>query len=173
MKSLEDFERVYRRFNVALGFLAGVIVIVAGLIIAYDVVMRYIFARPTTWAGELACFLMVYVVFMGLALALLDGSHVSVELFIDMTHGRARWVLLLLGEIIVVAFGAVLTWQMTLVTYDSIRYQWISSSMLAMPLKYVYVVGPLGCLLFTIASVLLLGKRLKHRFIRKQSLPDT
>lgn len=163
MKDSEDFFRVLRRVNIYLSVLAGIIVIVASIITTYDVVMRYGYAAPTTWAGELACFMMVYVVFLGLGFALQNGSHVSVDLFLEWASEGTQWVLRLLGGIIVLGFGVILTWQTSATVYDSFRYNWTSPSMMAMPLKYVYLIGPLGGGLFTLTSIFTLLKMIGER----------
>lgn len=163
MKSAERFYRILWRINKYLCVLAGIIVIVASIIIGYDVVLRYGFAAPTTWAGELACFMMVYVVFLGLGFALQNGAHVSVDLFLEWANERTQWILRLLGGIIVVVFGVILTWQTSVVAYDSFRYNWVSSSMMAMPLKYIYFAGPLGSSLFTLTGVFILIGRIAKR----------
>lgn len=163
MKTWESLYRILQRINLTLGVIAGIIVVVASIITSYDVLMRYGFDAPTTWAGELACYLMVYVVFLGLALALQNGAHVSVEMFLELANERTQWVLRLLGGTIVAVFGGILTWQTAVVAFDSFRYNWISSSMMAMPLKYVYLVGPVGSFLFTFTSILLLVKIFVNR----------
>ena len=163
MKDGDGFFQILRQVNTYLCVLAGIVVIVASIITTYDVVMRYGYAAPTTWAGELASFMMVYVVFLGLGFALQNGAHVSVDLFLEWASENTQWVLRLLGGIIVLVFGVVLTWQTSALAYDSYRYNWTSSSMMAMPLKYIYIAGPLGSALFTLTGIFTLIRRIAER----------
>ena len=163
MKGEEKIYRILRHINTYLCAFAGILIIIASIITSYDVVMRYGYAAPTTWAGELASFMMVYVVFLGLGFAMQNGAHVSVDLFLEWAGEGAQWLLGLLGGIIVLVFGVVLTWQTTALAYDSYKYSWVSSSMLAMPLKYIYFAGPLGSALFTLTSVFTLIRRIAER----------
>ncbi len=163
VKDWEVIDRALRRVNFTFAALGGLALVICGTIVVFDVVMRYVFNDPTLWVQDAARFLLVYLVFFGLALTLQDRAHVSVDLFLEMQDEPRKWALRLVGGTLVVVFGIFLTWQTMAVTLDSIRLNWVSPSYLALPMKYVYVAGPLGSLLFTITAVLLVLRHATSR----------
>lgn len=48
-------------------------------IVTVNVVFRYLLKMPLFWVTELACYILVYLIFFGAALALYRGEHVSVN----------------------------------------------------------------------------------------------
>lgn len=62
------------------GYLSAPIALLYMLIIVYEVVMRYLFTRPTNWAHELSTFLFGAQFMLGGAYCLWRGSMVNVEI---------------------------------------------------------------------------------------------
>lgn len=147
--------RALGRLNFGAGVLGAVLTVAMTVIVLYDVFRRYVLNDPTIWAFDIASFLLVYIIFLGLGLALQDGSHVSVDLFLELTRGRTRRALRLLGLILTVLYGAILTWVISRYTIQAIEEDWKAISLVPIQLKYVYVVGPLGALLFTLTAIVL------------------
>lgn len=141
------------KINVALGTVGAVLTVVMTVIVLYDVFRRYVLNDPTIWAFDIASFLLVYIIFLGLALALQDGSHVSVDIFLLLFRGRVRRTLRLVGLVLTVFYGGVLTWVVARYTLQAIQLDWKAISLVPIPLKYVYAVGPLGALLFVVTAV--------------------
>lgn len=151
------------RTNRALAVLAAALTVVMTAAVLYDVFRRYVLNDPTIWAFDVASFLLVYIVFLGLPLALQDGSHVAVDIFLLLFRGRARRGLELIGLGLTVVYGAVLTWVVTQYTAQAIQLDWKAISLVPIPLKYVYAVGPVGAGLFTLTAVALLVELLRRR----------
>lgn len=143
------------RINVALGVLGAALTVVMNAIVLYDVFRRYVLNDPTIWAFDIASFLLVYIIFLGLGLALQDGSHVAVDLFLQMVRGRVRRGFRLVGLGLTVIYGGVLTWVLTRYTIQAIELDWKAISLVPVPLKYVYMVGPPSALLFTVTAIAL------------------
>lgn len=147
--------RALGRLNFGAGVLGAVLTVAMTVIVLYDVFRRYVLNDPTIWAFDIASFLLVYIIFLGLGQALQDGSHVSVDLFLELTRGRTRRALRLLGLILTVLYGGILTWVISRYTIQAIAEDWKAISLVPIQLKYVYVVGPVGSLLFTLTAIAL------------------
>lgn len=152
-----------RRTNRALAVVGAGLTVVMTAIVLYDVFRRYVLNDPTIWAFDFAGFLLVYIVFLGLPLALQDGSHVAVDIFLLLFRGRVRRSLELIGFALTIVYGAVLTWVVTQYTVQAIRLDWKAISLVPVPLKYVYAVGPVGAGLFTLTAVVLAVEFLRRR----------
>lgn len=157
---VERADAALRWVNVSGAALSGLLILLMIAIVVYDVVLRYAFNAPTIWAFDVSRFLLAYVAFLGLSLALQDGTHVSVDLFLEFAGARVAWWLQLVAHVLVVAFGIVFTWQLTNHTLEAFTLNWLSPTMLAVPLKYVYAIGPIGAALFTLTALQLLLRHL-------------
>ena len=149
--------------NHGLAVLGAALTVVMTAAVLYDVFRRYALNDPTIWAFDVAGFLLVYIVFLGLPLALQDGGHVAVDIFLLLFRGRLRRALELIGLALTVLYGAVLTWVVTQYTAQAIQLDWKAISLVPIPLKYVYAVGPVGAGLFTLTAVALTVELLRRR----------
>lgn len=62
------------------------------LVITAQVVWRYAFGNPLVWTEEAARYLFVWMIFLGAALAVRDGTHIRVPLLVDRLPAKARRV---------------------------------------------------------------------------------
>lgn len=58
------------------------------LITLFNVLSRYLFGNPLSWAEEVATYLFVWMVMFGAALAIKTKEHFMIEFFIDRFTGR-------------------------------------------------------------------------------------
>lgn len=73
--------RAVNQITLSASGIAGLALLVMTLIITMDVVLRYAFT-PTKWVHELSTYLMVVLVFMGLAYALKEDAHIKVDFLV-------------------------------------------------------------------------------------------
>lgn len=65
------------------------------VIVLLQVFARYVLDRPLTWSGEVATDLLVWVTFLGFAVAIRDRSNVAMSIFVDRLPDRAQpWLAL-------------------------------------------------------------------------------
>ena len=72
-------------------FAVGIILAMATLVL--EVIMRYFFNAPTTWAHETSMFLSAITFIFGGLLCVCRNSHIRVVLIYDLVKGRARQML--------------------------------------------------------------------------------
>ena len=84
-KFLDGLESVEKAF---LMVTAAIMVIV----IVYQVVLRYVFSASNAWSEELARYLFIYDVFIAAAIALRRGSHLQVDVFLNLLKPRAKCI---------------------------------------------------------------------------------
>ena len=60
------------------GWLAAAAFFALGLIVCYEVVMRYVFLAPTRWVEECARLLQVYAVFLAAAWLVAERAHIRI-----------------------------------------------------------------------------------------------
>lgn len=82
--------------------IAGLALLVMTLIITMDVVLRYAFT-PTKWVHEFSAYLMVVLVFLGLAYTLKENAHIKVDILVVRLPRRIQdWMKVIHSSIFLV-----------------------------------------------------------------------
>ena len=91
-KFLDVLEKIEK---VILAVTVGIMV----LIIAYQVIMRYIFAHANSWSEELARYLFIYDVMIGAAIAIRRNSHLQIDILINLMNPKVRTILTIIATL--------------------------------------------------------------------------
>ena len=123
-------------------------------VIAFEVIARYVFHRPTLWASDLAqMFLGAYII-LGGAFTLLHKGHVNMDILYIRLTPRKRAVVDLFTSILLFIFCGVFLWQGTKYGLASMS-AWETSSNVAWPAPIwpVKMLIPIGALLIFLQGV--------------------
>ena len=141
--------------TVASGLCAvGVICVVTMMVLTTaDVVARYVFNSPTMWADEMASYLLIAIVFLGLAQNLRTDGHIRIDVVTNYVPQGARRVLEVLAFAIAILFSIILIAG----TWTRFHNFWIrntlSDSPLMTPMWIAMVPVVIGAVVLGIASV--------------------
>ena len=132
----------------------GVACVVAMMVITTtDVIARYVFNRPTMWADEMASYLLIAIVFLGLAHNLRTDGHIRIDAVTNLLSPRARAVLEVLAYAVGIVFGCILF----LGTWTRFENFWTrgttSDSPLMTPLWIAMVPVVIGAFVFGLAMI--------------------
>lgn len=83
---------------------------VIGVIVAYEVAMRYLFAAPTRWVEETASVLQIWGVFLATAWLVATRGHIRITVLTARLPARARLWCARMGLLAVAAVAAVSAW---------------------------------------------------------------
>lgn len=123
------------------------------LLITLDVVLRYFFNRPIKGSYELVEFMMVLVVFLGLAYTQTKKNHISISLFTSNLSPSQTSVIGSATNLLCLVIFSLITWR-CIIQAESIRTSGTSSDVLLIPnfpFMWVVVFGSvLLCLIFLI-----------------------
>lgn len=132
--------------------LAGLAVLAMVVLITYDVAMRFFLGQPQLFVDEAASFLLVLVIFGGLAATFRTGGHVRVDLVTAHLPRRARAWLRVVGLAAGLVFLAIVMWTTAQSALTSYRYGRVSAVMLY-PLWPAMLLIPLGLGLLALAML--------------------
>lgn len=154
------------------GLLSGVCLLAMALIMSYEIASRYLFNEPTAWATEISAYLLVGVVFFGLAAAQQNNSHVQVEIWIDQLSKQARTTAELASQWIGLLFISVTAWQMASFNFREYVNDTRDWGLLSTPQWMPELPVSIGLFVF-VAAVLVDLYRLKppQQAIRRWSVP--
>ncbi|SFP31419.1 TRAP transporter small permease [Tranquillimonas alkanivorans] len=114
----------------------GIVALVA--VISLQIVSR-VFFTAVSWTEEVARFLLVWLTFLGAALALAEHRHIAVTVLTERLPERLRRGVVLLGLVATIAFFVALAW----IGLDYMVMQSFQrSASLRIPMIYVYGVIP-------------------------------
>ncbi len=109
----------------------------------FTVFSRYIFSFTFSWAEQITRIMFVWITFAGISWAGLLGHHMRVNL-LSKYLGKPGRYLLLIGDIITVAFGIYMGCKIFGVMATIYRREQMFSAMPWMPVWLMYLAGVLG-----------------------------
>lgn len=136
-----------KKINRLAATLSGCILLFITFAIFIDVFLRYFFNRPSIWITEVSTYLFLYIIFLGTAYALQQGSHIKVTFIVGFLGPRLTKIIDLLTAIFAMIFCLVLLWQTTVMTWTAFKEDWTSPTMLSAPYAYIYIIMVIGSLL--------------------------
>ena len=145
-KLLTKAGNVFDRIIRILFILACVLLTMGWLSVCYEVVMRYLFARPQMWVVDTVAYSLVYITFLSAAFVLKRDGHVKMDWVIDRLDPRNQALVNMITTIlsgimwlVICWFTAQLTWRLFL------EGEHIDTGL--QPLKApLVVIIPVGCL---------------------------
>jgi C4-dicarboxylate transporter DctQ subunit len=137
-----------------LAVLATAVLLLLPVPIVYDSLGRKI-GHPTTWAFDISLYLMVALVYFGVAHGLETGAHFRVHLIIDRLPPLARAAADYLDVALTFAFGVVLFTAGGLLALTSFTTHLRSTTLLETPLWIPQVLLPIGGIAIVLEAVAL------------------
>ncbi|MFC1979596.1 TRAP transporter small permease [Chloroflexota bacterium] len=104
----------FQRVSAVVGGIAAVLLVAMMVITGVDVVLRYFFNRPLIGGFEVNAFLMVLVVFFGLAYTLVKRGHVSINLLVSRFGHRTQAIINSITSLMAVGLFSLISWQTVL-----------------------------------------------------------
>lgn len=134
----------YRAMNRVVGVVSVFLLLAVTVVVFYSVLLRYVFLRPLAWSEEIARYMFIWLVFLGISLAERGNNHFRVEYFVDKLPLKARLAVEIFTNLLV--FGALIVLFFEGVNYYDQGKSGLSTILL-MPLNYIYVALPLAMVL--------------------------
>ena len=142
-----------------INFALFVVLAVMVTIMACNVFCRFVLQFSIYWADELAQSLLVWLTFLGAAVAIRESSHYAFDTIQSLLKGASLKVYQILGNVIVILMVSAMLYWSTVVTIG-IRI-WIMPAM-EISRALIYAACPVGCIFMLIYSFQNLIKILKQ-----------
>lgn len=121
-------------------------------LIFVQVVMRYVFDNSLSWSEELARYLFVWQIWIGVSYAARNRSHLRITIVKDKLGPEAQKILELLITAVWVGFALFIAVKGFTLVMKVARYNQLSSA-LGLPMMYVHMAVPVGCALMVIRLI--------------------
>ena len=96
-----------KALNHIMNVLAGGSLIVMTLLTCWQVFTRYVLNNPSTWSEELVGYLFAWASLFGASLITGERGHMNIPVVVELMPARAQKFFAIFGEIIAMAFSAV------------------------------------------------------------------
>jgi len=126
----------------------GVIALAALALCSYNVVVRYFLPTLVVeWSDEVQVYLVIWAIFLSLGLVTAADRHVKADLFVGMFKASTQRRLLLLADVLGLAFSIFLVVYGSLVAWETYDFGDVSITSLRFPLWIYAAALPAGGLL--------------------------
>ena len=134
----------------AVRFAAGLALAVASVVMLAQVVARFVFASPFSWAEELAVLLFAWITFIGAAAVQRSDSHLSIDTLRGRLPPRGQRALDVFRRVVIAACCALLIYEGIAL---SVRMWPLEFPAMGVTRSLLYLSVPVGCL-FSLLFVL-------------------
>ncbi len=139
-----------------LEYTAAVFLICIALIITMQVVCRYILRELPSWSEELSRYLFIWANFLGACIALVRGSHVSIDSLVSCLPDSVRRKLESVVTVLVMTFALYLLYQGT-AAVDAMRISF--STTMHFSMAWVFAAFPTAGIIFVLVQWKTMVKR--------------
>ena len=128
------------------------------LITFVNVIARYVFRIGVGWSEELVRYIMIWITFIGMDIAIRTHDHVAIDFFVNRLKDNIRKWTDLAGYLIACLFCLFLFFSSLVLTIHVFQDEQISAG-LQIPMGYVYLLLPPITFISTVRYLILLIRR--------------
>lgn len=143
MKTFTD--KLFNGIQILLGVMLAVMI----ALVFFNVILRFFFNSGLVWSEEVSRYVFVYVIYLGAIVAMKENAHLGVDTFIKNAPEKLKWLLFVLGRVIIIAVMAVLFKGSLAMVVQS---HTAKAAATGLPLSVVYGIG-----LLTGAAIILIA----------------
>jgi len=142
---------VIRKLTRLVEWMLTVLSILIFVVVFLQVLFRYLLRQPLFWSEELPRYLLIWMSFLAAAVAQKQDAHINITLCLAPLSARARRLLKILTDAVILAFLWILIYSGGLVTSITAHHR---STALQLPMGLVYAALPVGAILMSLYLVL-------------------
>ena len=122
--------------------------------VSYEVVSRGIFGVPTMWSFDVSSYLMLLIIFLGVAYVFQINRYVRIDFLYDFLPIKGRRVIDFIEPLLSLVWIGILTWQSGKFAFRSLREGTGSGTELELPVGYIQIFIFIGAVLLLLQVLL-------------------
>jgi TRAP-type C4-dicarboxylate transport system permease small subunit len=138
-------------------------------IVTTEVILRYVFKHSLIFTEELSRYLMVWIVFLGGAMAVRDEAHIRINILVKRLNPTLGKAARLLAHGLVLIFLVIVAVEGIRILPDELRQMCIT---IDLALFYFYLAIPVGAILMIVYLLPVIRATLAERFTAGDSLVE-
>ena len=144
------FASVIKKANGIVENFSGSLLAVMVIVVFAQVIFRFVLEKPLPWSEEVARYIMVWITFLGAALAVKKMAHPQVEVFVDFLPRKIRFSVYIVAMALSCIFYTVIVYYGSMFVTSSMMQP---SAVMRIPMGLVYMVIPISGLLLILNSL--------------------
>jgi len=172
MKIISTLVKAVYNLNNWVGKAVAFLVLPIVAVSMYEVIARYVFNAPTTWAGQILSILFVAMVVLGGGYVLLEDGHVRMDAFYARWSLRRRTKMDLVTAIFFLLFAGILAWTTSEMAWQSILLNERSWSAFKGPIYPKKIALALGVILLLLQGIAQLVEKIRILRQGKDKISD-
>ena len=142
-------------------WLTVALLVVALIVLSYQVFLRFVMNSGNSWSEELARYLFIWSVYTSASFAIISNAHIRIDAVVKLYPKAIRRFIPILADVIFLAYALAVTYFSTDYVMDLLSSGQVSMG-LHVTMGYMYASIPVGHLLMSIRLVQLIYKRFKY-----------
>ena len=122
------------------------------LLIFVQVVMRYVFNNSLSWSEELARYVFIWLIYIGISYGCKLRKHIKIDAALYLFPKKVRPYVVVIGDILFIVFAVYITITGFTYSMEQIQYD-MRSPALKIPYQYIYLSTVAGFGLATIRQI--------------------
>ncbi len=132
------------RLSVFIGRLTGWLFFFIGVALTYDVIARFVFHSPTSWAADVSTIMQIWVVYASMAYVLKERNLIRITAFIRMASPFWRKVAEAFSLLVIGFFASIMLWESIDIVVESIEQGRRAATMIETPTWIPEIAIPIG-----------------------------
>ena len=141
------------------GAVSAIGIFIAIILVFFNVVMRFVFNRPTEWGNEVACYLLLLIGASGVVYALLLERHIRADILYIRLPRKVQAITDLVTLSLSLAFCVIGAWKSFELTLQALRGGWVHQPLYLVPVWLTYAIVTLSFVLLCLALLSKLYER--------------
>ncbi|TFJ92210.1 TRAP transporter small permease [Lentibacillus salicampi] len=157
---MDAYLKFIDRINSVVKYVVSVLFIALVVLVFMQVVTRFVINFPLAWSEEISRYIMIYIVFLGSALAVRKNEHIAIDFLLEVVNAKNKKRLNIVILLISAFFFAMLTYvsfQLTFLVTGQ------STPTLQFSMAWAYASMPVGSLLMFLNGMAVLIETRKQR----------
>ncbi len=159
---MKTFNNLVNKLSLWGAYLSSVLIVSLVVLILVEIFIRYFFDMSTMIADEYSGYIYLASIFLGLAYAFTENSHIRINIITSRMSKNANGFIDVMAGMITIVVLVFALYRTLLFTYDSYEMEMMSEAVSETPLYLTQVVMPLGIILFILAVLSFVLKGLKN-----------
>lgn len=156
---MNTYARIIKHIIEVMGKIVSLFILLIMLIVTYEVISRYAFNAPTSWAWLVNKQLFGIFVIVGGSYALIHKSHIQIEMFYDHYSPAMKRFIRWLTLIAAFCFLWGLLWKSAVMGLYAWQTSEKATGVFKLPLYPLKMFIPVGVALFLLGCVAVYGKK--------------
>lgn len=166
---MDIIDKIFNFLEKLIEFIGIILLVGMVIVIGGQIFCRYFLNFTPKWSEDIALIFMVWFSFLGIAIGVKRGIHLSIEFFINILSNKGKFLIILLDHALTTLFGYILLTRGYLLAKMTVHSK-ISS--LGVPTATLYGVVPITGFFIMCFSILKILDMIVKSSERKRDLND-